>query len=356
MDTISDLAARWVVRTSSGNLSPEERQELQTWLAADQRHHGAYIRAQAQWTALDRFAALNGPVAESAFQNDPSLVNGTPIASDSDKPEHARQLERTSLTRRRILAASVAATGLLGISIPWLVRRGRTERYVTSIGEVRRIALQDGSTVILNTASEVAVRVTGKIRVITLLRGEALFEVARDMTRPFVVQANGTSTRAVGTAFIVRIRSNRTDVTVTEGVVDVAQSTPRISSNHTAEIVRHVTAGQRLIVGGAAAGVIESVSPAEIQRQLAWRDGMVSFDGESLATAVEEINRHNRRQIRIADPALASRPVVGLFRTTDLDEFADAAAAALQASAAHEREFITLRPLTAPPASSAPVN
>jgi transmembrane sensor len=247
-----------------------------------------------------------------------------------------------------MLAAAVAGVGALGGGLFWTILRNDRERYLSGIGEVRRIALADGSTLLLNTNSEAIVRLTKQRRDVRLVRGEALFEVTHDESRPFIVQANDTGVRAVGTAFAVRLENAQVDVTVTEGVVEVAdlgtmsgfdQGVPATSS----VVVKRVAAHQRAIVAPARPPDVEPVAPAEADRRLAWREGMVSFDGELLQTAVSEINRHNRRQIVIDDPWLASMPVVGVFRATDLDGFAAAAAAALKARATTDGDIIRLQ-------------
>lgn len=326
METISELAARWAVRTDGGAMSPEEQRELDTWLAADSRHRGAYVRARAQWVDLDRLAALHGPAAANATQ--PPTV---------------------ALSRRRLLAAGIAAVGVIGGGLSWMILREGQARYVSGIGEVRRIALEDGSTLLLNTASEVTVRFTKKERDIRLVHGEALFEVAHDKSRPFIVQANDTAVRAVGTAFAVRLEAAQVDVTVTEGVVEVADSKAMsglgpatLAASRPA--VKRVVAHERVVIARARAPDVEPIAPAEAERQLAWREGLVSFDGESLQTAVAEINRHNRRQIVVDDSALGAMPIVGVFRATDLEGFSAAAAAALKARAIRDGDLIRLQP------------
>lgn len=332
VETIDELAARWVVRTDAGNLSAEEQRELDAWLGADARHLGAYVRARAQWIDLDRLATLYGPVHAQ---------------------RHPRSREAQSaasfFARRRLLAAAIAGVGVLGGALSWtILRRGR-ECYSSGIGEVRRIALADGSSVVLNTNSEVVVELTPQRRDIRLVQGEALFEVAHDQSRPFVVLAHDTSVRAVGTAFAVRLEGTQVDVTVTEGVVEVAelksQSAVVSGAVPAAPVgdVRRVVAHERAIIARAGPTVVQPMAPDEAQRRLAWRDGMVSFEGESLRMAVAEMNRHNRRQIVIDDPALASVPVVGVFRTTDIESFVAAAAAALNTRATVDGDLIRLR-------------
>jgi transmembrane sensor len=201
---------------------------------------------------------------------------------------------------------------------------------------------------VLNTATEVTVKLSQRQRDIRLIRGEALFEVAHDHLRPFVVVANDTAVRAVGTAFAVRLESTQVDVTVTDGVVEVVSSLPPGISTATSlgwdGNAQRVSANHRIVIGRARVPEISAIAATDADRRLAWRDGMVSFDGESLRMAVAEINRHNRRQIVVDDPALAAKPIVGIFRTTDLEGFSAAAAEALKATAVPDGDVIRLQP------------
>jgi transmembrane sensor len=326
VESINELAARWAVRADAGPFGADEQRELDVWLNADPRHRGAYVRARAQWVDLDRLAALRGPAS---------------TVTDKIKASPA-------VSRRQLLAASVATITIMGGGLSWFLLRGDRERYTSGVGEVRRIALEDGSTMVLNTATAVTVQFSKRQRDIRLIRGEALFEVAHDKARPFLVHANDIAIRAVGTAFAVRLEAAQVDVTVTEGVVEVADSATAHESGPSAPPASHpeakrVAANERIVIASARAPEIRPISVAETERQLAWREGMVSFDGESLQTAVAEINRHNRRQIVIDDPTLGAKPVVGIFRATDLDGFSAAAAAALKARAISDGDVIRLK-------------
>lgn len=321
VESTDEQAARWTIRSVAGPLSAEEQRELDAWLSADPRHLGAYVRARAQWVDLDRLAALRGP--------------GRDIE------------EMLPISRRRLLAAGFAAIAVAGGALAWLRLSGGGVRYISGIGEIRRIGLEDGSTLLLNTASEVTVRFSKQQRNIHLLRGEALFEVAHDKARPFVVFADDTAVRAVGTAFAVRLESTQVDVTVTEGVVEVANSAAAPDTDTTPRSApavkpQRVAAIERAVVSGAQIPRVQAIDPAEAQRLLAWREGMVSFNGESLQAAVTQINRHNRRQIVIVDPALAAKPIVGIFRANDLDSFSAAAAMSLKARVIQDGDTIRL--------------
>jgi transmembrane sensor len=196
---------------------------------------------------------------------------------------------------------------------------------------------------VLNTATEATVRFDRAHREIKLATGEGLFQVAKDPARPFVVHAGLVSVRAVGTVFSVRTAGQRVDVVVTEGIVEIVDG-----STSGGGVVRRVAANERATVMETSQVQVQSMPRAEAERRLAWRDGMVDFAGEPLTTAVEEINRHNRRQIVVDDPVLASRPVVGMFLANDPDNFAETVATALGAQSVERDDAIHLRSRSTP--------
>jgi transmembrane sensor len=156
-----------------------------------------------------------------------------------------------------------------------------------------------------------------------LSRGEALFHVAHDSTRPFYVTAGGTVVRAVGTAFCVRIRdAEHVDVLVEEG--RVAVGAPGTEANFENPILLatapKVSAGEAAVVRRNSVSV-RSVPSKDITRKLAWTAGHLAFQGETLDDAVQEFNRYNQRQITIADPSIVQVQVGGIFLTTDPDSF-----------------------------------
>ena len=213
--------------------------------------------------------------------------------------------------------------------------------YTTALAERKTIDLEDGSRVSLNTKSRVSVDFDERSRTVRLERGEALFDVAHDADRPFVVQVNGAEVRAIGTAFNVRLRSRMVEVMVTEGEVHLKAEEPRSSaarresdgsvaprsgSDQRQRGDRHemvLPAGRAAVV---AAGVVEEVALSEdaIRRRIAWRDGVIELQGETLAQAVEEFNRYSDAGLVIADPSLARLRVGGRFHTDEADRFVNA--------------------------------
>lgn len=315
--SIDEQAARWAVRLARAALLPEEQRQLDAWLSSDVRHHGALVRARAHWVDLDRLAALHSGAVEPRME--------------------AAHWPR--VTRRQWIGATAAAAAAVGAGLSWLALRARAQRFVSGLGEVRRIPLADGSTVELNTASELLVTISEQQRRLELLRGEALFEVAPDRARPFVVLTEAMAVRAVGTAFDVRLEADRLDVTVTEGTVELRQA----SAAGPVAQGQHLSVNERAVVDRARGLEVHSIAAAEAARRLAWREGLLSFDRETLATAVAEINRYNRRQMVVDDARLAAMPIVGRFRTTDIDDFARAAAAALDAQIVVDGARLRLR-------------
>ena len=318
---IEQLAAGWAVRLDAGALEAAEQRRLDAWLAEDVRHLGALVKARAQWSDLDRLGAMAG--------------SHTPQPAAPARATYGREAGAL-WTRRGLIAASLGGASLLGLG--WSMLAPADEYYASAVGEVRRIPLEDGSTLVLNTDSRARVHFNREQREVRLLQGEALFEVAHDARRPFIVQSAAWQLRAVGTVFGVRLRGTEVDVTVSEGVVELGRS------GATQDVPRRIAASEQSILVPAQPIRVQKLPEAAMERRFAWLNGMVAFSGESLADAVAEINRHNRRQIVIDDAELAQQPVVGAFRATDSEAFAAAAAAALGARSVAEDDALHLRP------------
>jgi transmembrane sensor len=227
------------------------------------------------------------------------------------------------------LAAGLAAVVIAVVPHP--------HRYDTGVGEIRQVPLSDGSVVAINTQSEVDVAMHDDLREITLKRGEAWFKVAHDTQRPFVVSAGRIRVRTVGTAFSVRRHDGGADVQVTEGVVEtwsVGEASHRM----------RVAAGSKAYVAedGMVPAMVPVPAPADIERSLAWREGRIVLQGESLDEAVAQFNRYNTRKLVIADPELGAEKLVGQFRTTEPETFADAVVTTLGARVEQEGETIRL--------------
>ena len=297
---IDRQAAHWAAKLNSGSLTDPEQAAFECWLATDVRHMGAYAKAEAVLSQLGRVGAAGA-----------GSLRSTPFSE--------------GLTRRRIvLAGGIAASVgvmLAGGGIAWRYLGRQT--YATRIGETQVVPQIDGSVVTLNTDSKVTVNYTKSTREIHLLQGEALFDVAKNKVRPFIVFAGDTQVRAVGTSFTVRLLPDRPlQVLVQEGTVEVKRADiPQ------APPVR-VAVNSKAIAPEDAPIKTERLEPMEISRALAWRVGRIAFDNETLRAAAQEFARYSAIEIQI-DPSIADETITGLFVSNDPVGFARAAATSL---------------------------
>jgi len=324
-----DAAIAWVARMDAGDWSPATEAELQTWLAGDARRHGVLLRAQAMWSAVtvrDRpSASAQGPGPAQASTPGSAL---SPAPSSASDPTAGRRDDAGSgnagrrgirINRRTLVAggaAAVAASVAAGIALAPARSVLRTD-----LGEIRHVPLADGSIATLNTGSEVDVAIGRDRRSVRLRRGEAWFQVAKDRTKPFVVESGPIRVLAVGTAFSVRRREGGADVVVTEGTVEIWSEDGGGGRSR-------LTEGERAFLpdSGRAPEVVAADAPPYM---LAWRSGRIELVDQPLDEAVAEFNRYNQRRIVLVDPRIGARRIDGLFRTDDVAGFAEAVKATL---------------------------
>jgi transmembrane sensor len=298
---IDSAAADWVARRDLQGLSAEEQAEFEAWLAADVRHLGAYGRAEAVLARLER---LSRTALDIEMQDDGS---------------------QTGWSRRRVLLTGGAAAGVAAAAGIAVIPKGvQKEMLSTEIGQIREIVLADGSVVSLNTNSEIEVQFTNSARNISLLRGEALFDVVENRSRPFVVSAGDTSVRAVGTSFTVSLLPQKPiQVLVKEGVVELQR-------NNTPDAMPvRASANIRAIAAPDAPIVTVAMPEEKLARDLEWQYGRIALDNQTLADAAGEFARYSEVHI-VVDPAISNRTVTGLFASNDPVGFAKAVAAVLK--------------------------
>ncbi|MBY8821907.1 FecR family protein [Sphingomonas colocasiae] len=319
-----EAASHWLTRMDAGRLDDRDQAEFDAWLAESRANADAFEQARRAWSLFDdadgdphldalRAAALSaGPeprrglwlgmgvgIAASLLVAIGLGVNGLPDWG-GDRP------------------ASVAAGQAPPAPVPAVALPDRGD-FATARGEKRLVKLADGSAVTLNTDSAIRIGYTADRRLVTLLRGQALFEVARNKARPFVVQAGDRQVTALGTIFQVRLDSDRMKVTLVEGKV-VVDGLDGAAGRQGAVIVPTVLApGEELV---AMLGAPQKLGRVDVDQQLRWRDGFVEFDDMPLDAAVREINRYSGRQLVIHDGATGKLRVSGVFRTGDPERFA----------------------------------
>jgi len=294
---IRDEAATWVVRLDASR-DPRLRRDAHAWIDADPRHAVAFAEAEAAWEA-----------ARHVRLRDDAVVEGEEQAEAVRLP-----LVERPITRR------AAAVGLLAASAAGVVGLGRMlappgdDRLVTLHGQQRLTRLADGSSIRLNSGTTLKVSVNGAHRVVRMIEGEALFDVARDRRRPFVVDLGEARVQVIGTSFNIRKRLDRAELTVTSGLVAVTDVDGRAI---------RVGAGETTLIRP---GLLAAATPGEalIRQRTAWQDGFIELNDETIEEAVAEFNRYRDQPIVVADPRIGSLVVSGRFGIRESREFVEA--------------------------------
>ncbi|MDQ1153427.1 FecR family protein [Brevundimonas sp. SORGH_AS_0993] len=301
-------AMTWRARLKDAGL--ESSAAFEAWIAADPAHAAAWADTEDVWAFLD----------DSAVSHSPDLMTIRRKALAAAE----RQGRRRPVDRRRWLqplAAGFLIAVLLGASgggVIWLAQR--PDVYRTTLGERRVIPLPDGSKVSLDSNSEVRVRYAGEARKLTLVRGQARFDVARDVRRPFSVAAAGRTVVAVGTAFNVDMLGRTVRVTLLHGQVvilnDDDEPPVRTALSAPSRGVR-LNPGEAFTAAPAASPV---VTAASVERVTAWETGQLMFDNEPLGSVAERISRYAAHPVRVA-PQVAGLRISGVFDTGDVAGF-----------------------------------
>jgi transmembrane sensor len=327
---IEDQAAAFLQRRDTGPWAPADEAELSAWIEAAVAHRVAYLRMEAAWETMGRLKALGAGLPPRQVPQ-PEVIDTAASPNVTERPRSLRGAGAFfKPTRRRVYKAAMYAASLVMAvgSAFWVYQTWFSgARYVTPIGGLASVPLEDGSRIILNTDSKVHVVLSAAERHVDLNQGEAFFEVAKDAKRPFVVQAKQTRIIAVGTQFSVRRESDgQVQLTVTEGRVRVesadipsaaAGAAPTIASRSQPHFV---SAGEVAHIGLDGLKVRDEPVP-QAEESLAWRDGYLVFRDTSLADAVTQFNRYSTRQIVITDATVAQMPLAGKFRATNSEAF-----------------------------------
>jgi transmembrane sensor len=225
-------------------------------------------------------------------------------------------------------AVAVAAAAFIAGKARWHSRVPETSAAASAIVSIpARRFLPDGSVIELREGAAVSVAFSASVRRVVLSRGEALFHVAKDARRPFVVQAGGVQVRAIGTAFAVDLGGHAVDVLVTEGRVAVDRSSdaelaaPALAAD--SRTLALVDAGHELVVGAAAdardAARVSAVGASDLSARLAWRIPRLEFSGTPLSQVIAAVNRYSPIKLTLADPSLGGVQLSGVMRADHIN-------------------------------------
>ncbi|MGZ4981376.1 MAG: FecR family protein [Methylobacter sp.] len=306
-DSAHTQAIDWLLRIRSENCTETERRAFNAWLAENSDHRQAYEAAQTQWQWMEQFKSMNFPARDAA-------------------------LRYRKKSPRRMLKYSAAASLLLALGLTAFIPNGwlgMPHTYIAEKGERQTITLADGSSIELNTDSEVRVHFNRWRRNVEMVKGEAFFTVSHDAERPFEVRAGGGHIRDIGTAFDIYIKPEQVIVAVQEGIVEVQASGKR-----------ELTAGHQLAFNGN--GQFQAVQGQDVASLIAWRQGNLVFHDRRLDDVLAEVGRYHDTRIRLQDENLGKLRISGTFHTTELDNTLGAIATLLPVNIDHigEHEIV----------------
>ena len=284
-------AAEWLTRLGNRSITNDTAREFRDW-RDDPANDAAYEEAEAFWEASGEHAA------------DPGIMEMTEAALARGELARRPWHRRPAVVWSTVMAClAVAGVGIaFGVAMPHSYSTGRNDQQV--------VQLDDGSKVHLNVNSKVEVRFTRGERHIRLARGEAFFEVTHDALRPFIVEADQTRVRAVGTKFDVRDRGSDVQVTLLEGQVRVQQDAQ--PSGWT------LAPNERLVLPDS--GAVRK-APVDATQTVSWTTGRLAFKDTPLADAVAEVNRYSKTRVVLEGDDLSHRLLDGYFDVGDTQSF-----------------------------------
>ncbi|MDM3872272.1 FecR domain-containing protein [Porticoccus sp. W117] len=332
---VSEQAAAWLIKMDGDKpLSKKEMKELGEWLHRSPIHRSELESLCALWSD-NVLTELMLPLSQyDASAEEPAA-------------EEKGFFKRPSVRWGAMAACALCICALLFLNfLPNKELGDGNGIYSTSIGEQKTLSLPDGSTILLNTNSKLEVSYAESHRNIYLLTGEAYFDVAKNPARPFRVYAGGGRIQAIGTAFSVHVQKSDVSVMVSEGSVafaplqqaladadDVKGDAKRKTGDREPTVVG---SGNVLSAGESGTIALPSQQPnseakvtkktipsSELFRKHSWRNGYLTFSGESLEEAMQEVSRYTTMSIEISEPEVASIPIGGRFKFNEMEKMFD---------------------------------
>lgn len=300
-------AAEWLILLDC-DASEKTIKEFNKWRNSDPSHDEAFLAATKAWSgsgALHKLTEIHPERVPAEFRKIVQSASG-----------------RSGLWK--FLRPTLAVAAFAGIVILSILvwRSGEKPQqtgsfYKTDVGEQAVITLRDGSILTLNTDSEVQVVFTNAKREIHLSRGEALFNAQSAPIQPFIVYAGQGKVVATGASFSIFVHPDDTQVSVISGLVEVSSKLTDNGGN-SASRSRMVHAQQRIVYNHALGDAVP-VNPIQLERSIAWKQGILNFDGWTLDRVVAEVNRYRQEKIEIKDESLKSLTISGVFKLTEPD-------------------------------------
>ena len=320
--SVSSQASAWLAKLDGDDPSPQDVQHFKQWIKEDPAHIAAFEHVAAAWDSLN-------------------ILTKLPLVLEQQTLRQRREQRQTAaeVVAFPYRSIALAASFVLMLLVGWQFNFSPPDQasYFTAVGEQKTITLPDNSVVQLNTNSRLKFDYRGAVRAIYLYEGEAHFSVAKNPDRPFEVFVGTGRVRAVGTAFSVMLnkRSDNINVLVNEGVVEVVPEVGAPGSEALPEqpvaddsggLVpaesppprsQRVVAGNAVVFDREAVQAVEVVKDEEMQRRLAWQEGLLVFSGEPLEDVVTQISRYTDTRIIIKSDSIRRLRIGGQFQVAD---------------------------------------
>ena len=291
VDARRDAAVEWLMQLRLPEAGEADWLAFEAWLDASPANLLAYDSAVALWTELDGMAADLSKHLDAALPTR-SWPNWTPAP-----------------TRRWSLAGGLAAAVLAVVVVPWADLTAQTTVYQTAHGERKTVTLADGTRIDMNAGSRLSVKLGSHKRQVVMDDAQAVFDVAADKSRPFVITAGDRTVTVVGTQFDVRHRDGRTAVTVARGIVEVAPSADAKGKTY------RLLKGARLDhIEGSSASQVSMVAPDEV---LGWRQGRLIYRSQPLDVVASDLNRYVSTPLKFRDHKTAQMKFSGVLVLDD---------------------------------------
>lgn len=303
----------WISRLNRG-LTAGEKQQLVAWINSDKNRISALESIKTSTDDLSALYELNGLFL---LNSDEQSATGMDRLWPS--------ISGIFFAILLVFAAIMAFSNIGGL----IEQSSKSSQYLisTATGETKKVTLEDGTTVLINTNTLLSVDYSDNHRKIELLKGEAEFDIVSNLDRPFSVISGSHTFTALGTIFSVE-KQNEADMelVVTEGKVLIEDSNLSLEQLHRkiTEAINHqgaeniTLAGELTLVNDSKIST-QKVSNDDLSSQLAWQRGAVVFDGTNLIDALKEVSRYNHVQFEITDPQLANVKISGYFKFNDID-------------------------------------
>lgn len=286
-------AAHWLVVLDEPRVSRQDIDAFQTWLAADETHKRAYDAVSATADKIDAVLATE------------------PVTHEIDR-------RRTRVPVRPIAIAALSAAAALALFVISPLSPLRDEAgaiYATAPERERLVRLSDGTTIEMAPGARLRASFEGDERRVRFEEGVALFNVAHNASRPFVVMTKFGEIRVLGTSFVVRLGPDGAITTVLSGRVEARRETLFSPDNSVT-----ASADQEIELGGGAP-TVSALARDAMDRRLVWRERMVALDGQSLREAAAEVTRFSGVRFAFADAATAQVRLAGYVAGDDVEAF-----------------------------------